>query len=904
MLTLEALTARRALIDESPDLTALRYRLAIRARPVIERMPPVPAVKALLSRDGGLCPNDGAQLEFDPWSPQQHRCPTCAALFSGPRHHAHWARAQHLWLAERAAHLATLHALTNDEGAAARSREILAAYYELYLALPNSDNVLGPSHLFFSTYLESIWILDYLAAAFILREMHALDQHDIECIDAIANEAAMIIAEFNEGMSNRQTWNSAALTAIGTWFGDEELAINAVESRTGLLGHLADGFGADGMWFEGENYHLFALRGLLIGMRWATTAGVDLLGDDAVATHLCDALMAPTHTALPDFTFPARKDARYGVSLAHPAYLECWEAGLAGLDARAPAKLAPWLHALYRVPTRVEQTYDAYLHDAGQALPASRSRADLSWWALLTMAPALPSDPEPWAGATRFMEQQGLAVLRHGSTYLSLECGSSATGHGHPDRLQLTLFSGGVHWLPDPGTGSYTAPDLFWYRSTLAHNAPMLQGKDQPVTDTARCTAFDVAGEWAWCTGIWNNVRRTLISGPRWTLDVTAMDGAESSQLDLPWHLSGSVDVLTPGTWEPAALASDFVNLVERFQPGVADGVMMSAQAGDATLRVWYVGDGGLLRATGPGLPGSSERRQFFLRRTEGNRASVVTVLDLSGDVTGVTLNGNVVEIREGADTTSVQVAPNMATIIAGTSHTTLAGVRPAPIPPVTFVRDQPLTTSGHAIWVAASPALDGSLRGFDRSAPLALGEEHHYFRTELPYPGPDIFSAIAYVNWSDDDLYVAVDVVKDGMIMRPADAPALNLDNEPDDINADSVQVYWRGPDHATHGWLVCPAPEGTLRSRSIGAASELAVTGSWTATPGGYRITIRVPCPQLVRLRRTERLGFDLIVNEMLAGRIRRAGQLIWSGGPGWAYLRGDRHDPATFGELELIG
>src|SRR5450755_2002306 len=156
MLTFDALTARRATIDESPDLTALRFHLVVRARAVVEQMPPVPQVKALLSRDGGICPDDGTLLDFDPWSPDAHRCQRCAKTFSGDRHHAHWARAQHLWLAERAAHLATVHALTDDEATGRRARDILAAYYDLYFALPNRDNVLGPSHLFFSTYLESI----------------------------------------------------------------------------------------------------------------------------------------------------------------------------------------------------------------------------------------------------------------------------------------------------------------------------------------------------------------------------------------------------------------------------------------------------------------------------------------------------------------------------------------------------------------------------------------------------------------------------------------------------------------------------------------------------------------------------------------------------------------------------
>jgi hypothetical protein len=50
--------------------------------------------------------------------------------------------------------------------------------------------------------------------------------------------------------------------------------------------------------------------------------------------------------------------------------------------------------------------------------------------------------------------------------------------------------------------------------------------------------------------------------------------------------------------------------------------------------------------------------------------------------------------------------------------------------------------------------------------------------------------------------------------------------------------------------------------------------------------------------------RVGFDLIVNEMLPGRMRRTGQLVWSGGNGWVWLRGDRQSPSRFGVLELVG
>src|SRR6266704_3633799 len=224
MVTAEQLAVRKQEIARSRDLMALVAHLTEQAAPVLERMPPIPREKALLSSDGGICPEDGAPLAFDPWSPDAHRCPRCGRTFGGERHDRNWARYQHLWLAERAAHLAALGALADHDAAASRAAELLQAYAHTYWQYPNRDNVLGPSRLFFSTYLESI--------------------------------------------SNRQTWNNTALAAIAAWFEDEALAQRAIEGPTGLLAHLLRGFGRDGMWYEGENYHLFALRGLLTGAAW------------------------------------------------------------------------------------------------------------------------------------------------------------------------------------------------------------------------------------------------------------------------------------------------------------------------------------------------------------------------------------------------------------------------------------------------------------------------------------------------------------------------------------------------------------------------------------------------------------------------------------------------------------
>ena len=911
MLTAEQLEQRRSQIEAAPELTALLERLVERAAPVIGQMPLVPKLKALLTADGGMCPDDGIRLEFDPWSPTLHRCSRCGKQFSGERHDRAWAYHQHLWLAERAAHLASVAALAGRDDAAARANELLQAYRG-YPDYPNRDNVLGPSHLFFSTYLESIWIGNYLTAATLLRESGLLEDETAQVVASVADEAANVIGEFDEGLSNRQTWHNAALASIAVWFEDEELASRAVEGHSGIVTHLLHGFGEDGMWYEGDNYHLFALRGQLLGMRWARQAGVDLLADPRLAGRLVRALRAPAATALPDATFPARKDSRFGVSLAQPMYLELWEVGLAwvGDNPDHNGELWSWLRQLYQSPAPTAQTFDSYLHEAGEPEPpAHRGRADLSWWALLEMVPALPSSVLPWSPGSAFVEGQGLAVFRNGKRYASLECGAVGGGHGHPDRLNLIVHADGEYWLPDFGTGSYVARDLFWYRSTLAHNAPRLDSVSQRL-GAAVCDNFDENGGWAWARGRFGPVTRIVVFGPDYLLDVVELTGSEDHMLELPWHLTGQVESEPGGSWVPAELAAEFVRDVERFVPRPNSAIVLRARGLNATAGLHVVSETEVLRAVGPGAPGSAEPATFYIMRARGKSLRFVSLLEsTSGEpaVRSVRLNKAAIEVetRAGMDCH----VPTVEGWEVKTRNETrrLAGPRRTLPPFEPLVQTQrPLVTAGVAHQILQPPSLDGTLDGFETGEPLALDHEDQYRRSEEPYPGPEEFSANAIVNWSDEALYVAVAVVKAEVIPRSPGAKPLLLDNEPDEIHADGIQVYLRLPmDDAVLGFLVVPSTEGgSLISRSVSgtAGTPEMVEGGWQATESGYSVTFAIRPPQWSDLRVGDEIGFDLLVNEMQSGRLRRAGQLVWSGGGGWVWLRGDRQDPARFGRLEL--
>jgi hypothetical protein len=911
MVTTEDLEQRRAEVEGSPDLSALLDRLGRRVARLLERPPRIPEFKAQLSSDGGVCPADGAPLLFDPWQPESHRCSRCGKSVSGLRCDRFAARFQHLWLSERIAELAAVGVLAANDAATALAGRLLEEYGSRYHQFPNRDNVLGPSRLFFSTYLESIWLCNVLAGSAMLREAGALDPDTESAVSGLAEEAANLIGEFDEGLSNRQTWNNAALAAAAVWFEDEDLARRALEGQGGLVGHLADGFGEDGLWYEGENYHLFALRGLLTGLGWARAAGVDLFADEISAARLAAALRGPTITALPDLTFPARRDARFGVSLAQPMYLELWEIGIprlraAGHEALA-ASLDGWLAGLYTGSSPKAEVFDSYLHEAGEPEPEHRSRADLSWWSLLEMANELPVGDQ-WDPQSTLLESQGLAILRAADRYASLEAGSGGGGHGHPDRLNLTLHADGVYWLPDPGTGSYVSRDLFWYRSTLAHNAPRLDGVDQPFTD-AQCEAFETRGPWSWAMGRFGGFSRILVAGPEYLLDIVEFSADEERLVELAWHPAGEITLHTGGSWERSPLDAEFLDHVERFVPDAEGPISLTASSAGHRLAMSLVSDAEFFRADCPGLPNATGRSLVFLQRKRGRYVRWVTLLVPGADQAVLRAAGPslIVTMPEGEHVH--RAAPDGWLIETPGGKLELRGRRRAPARPGTLRFDLPLGRTkahGSVPHVLKPPALDGTLAGFDRSAPLLLDHDDQYRRSEEPYPGAEQFSATAYVNWDEEHLYLAVDVTKaDPTFHSPAAAP-LALDNEPDAVNSDGLQVYWDlGLGAGAAGLLITPDPRGTdlaVQGVEVTADDPSAVSGAWRPTEGGYCVTVAITIPEWRGAMPHEPIRFDLIVNEMHEDRERRAGQLVWSGGGGWVYLRGDRQDPARFGVLEI--
>src|SRR5690349_14207057 len=281
-----------------------------------------------MTRRGGRCEVDGTLLEFDPFSPRTHRCPRCGRVFDDDSHYRWWIMNYQLWLAERAVHAAALFVLRGDARHRALAEAVLGAYAERYLQYPNKDNVLGPTRVFFSTYLESIWLLQLIVALDLLEmtsDAGSMTTLAARVRERIIQPSATLIAGYDEGLSNRQVWNNAALLAASRLLG-RGLSESALVGPSGLVAHLTSGLLADGTWYEGENYHLFAHRGHWYGVTMADAAGADLA--PPLVARFSEAFATPFVTALPDFTFPSRRDSQYAVSLRQWRFAELAELGL------------------------------------------------------------------------------------------------------------------------------------------------------------------------------------------------------------------------------------------------------------------------------------------------------------------------------------------------------------------------------------------------------------------------------------------------------------------------------------------------------------------------------------------------------------------------------------------------
>ena len=513
-----------------------------RAAPLLARPPVIPPHKALLSADGGVCPDDGGAARVRSLEPRRPTAvPRCGRSFSGERHDRAWARFQHLWLAERAA---TLAALGRPRGprrrGRARRRDPLRLRVVLLRSFPTATTCSARAGCSSRPTSSPSGSPTTSRPRRCCGRAAALADDVAEGVGVVADEAANVIGEFDEGFSNRQTWHNAALAAIAVWFEDEELLTRAVQSAHRHA--RASGAGVRRRRDVVRGRELPSLRACAASSSpWVGRGrpGVDLLEDERLAAQLAAALRAPAadRAARPHLSGAQGLAVRRLAGAADVSRAVGGGPRPAGRRGLRSLELAP--RAVRRAgaapPRRSTPTCTrpARPPPAGHAHPRAISRGGrCSRW-----RPSLPRMPQPWTPGSALLEGQGLAILRDGDRYASLECGRYGGGHGHPDRLHLTLHADGRHWLADPGTGSYVSPRSLLVPLDAGAQRAQARRRSQPPGD-ARCEAFDVREGWAGRAAASASCRARWWPGA-YLLDVVELDATEERTLELPWHPAG-----------------------------------------------------------------------------------------------------------------------------------------------------------------------------------------------------------------------------------------------------------------------------------------------------------------------------------------------------------------------------
>lgn len=927
---------RRADIAKGTSLGAISDGLTRELAPWLGTGLPIPAGKARLTRVGGRCPVHGIPLDFDPSSPHAHRCARCATYYTAREHHDWWIMGAQLFSAERAVHAAALFLLRGDDAHRDLATRTLREFADRYGSWPNRDNVLGPTRPFFSTYLESIWLINICHA---LTLLEAAGEHALGGVvrDRVIAPSSALIDRYHEGRSNRQVWNEVAVLSALSVLDHASLARQRAESDRGVMGIMREGLLDDGTWFEGENYHQFAHRGLWYGVQFMRTHGVELPA--ALHARYTAGFVTPFAALLPDETLPSRRDSQYAVSIRQWRWAEWCELGYAESGDR---RLAAMLSRLYdgRAPEgdtgRARSTADAERNTPAVAL----SRADCSWRALL-MAGAQPVPGDAWQPQSLVQPRQGLAIIRRDAArvYVALEGGVSGGGHGHPDRLSLTLQTGAQRWLDDPGTGSYVERTLHWYRSTIAHHAPLVNGASQSSGEAA-LLAFEDRGGAGWVSK-----QAEIAPGVRATRSVVVCDGYLVDLLE--WHADEAVTLtlsVATGTvdhasnWRPAAIHSagaledgfEFLEETEELvePPPVvtvtaAPSVALAfgdphAHAGRYDMHATYTAGTGARwwRAVAPGAPGCerSHRVMVDMHGTSGRIVGVWSWTKATGSqqpATQVTVNaaGTPVASVTTSDgtTASHEPAPHGWHIALHARHSRssidLEGVLPRQVERASDVAEG--TTPVRTRLPMHVPVYDAAQPLHQQGLRVTLGAEH-YVQTEDAWNGDNTPQAQLALCATTDELLVHLQVLT-GHLPTVDDhdnadsMPDNPLDNERADINADGAQCYVGADGDDLGVWraavLAVPISGGRGRGTSLVPGGPVPTLSSEKHAKG-WSMTLRWPREALP----AGPLVFDLIINERPPERERRRGQLVLSGGGGFGYLRGDRHTPHTALVLRL--
>lgn len=864
------------------------------------------------------CKRDGVRLTFDPYK-DENICPKCGMRYTEENFRRARLCYYHHWLSQMAVLGGIVYLISEEDKYAQLVKTILSDYAAYYASYPNNDNELGPTKVFQSTYMESVW-LTYLAGAYDMVEHCSLfSRQDKEGImNDLFQCSAQVIRDYDEGRNNRQAFNNSALCAVALISQDKELLQYALEGTHGFIYHMSESVLEDGMWYEGDNYHFATVPSLVTIAEMCLNYGINLYDKTFKGHSLKDLFQAPLVSLQPDLTFPSRKDSPYQTYICQRWYAGLYEVAYRRYGSKCFGQI---LNMMYQNETNLDgRLYNAAgVMDIFPAEKADRSRLD--WRGFLNAQPDLGKEAALPCTQSATMQGTGLSIIRQeeDNSYCSLDYGHYGGGHGHPDRLQLTFFAKGRRWLTDYGTGQYYFDDLKWYRSTLSHNTVMVDSSDHETVCGTE-TIFKDEKEFTLVEAVVKDIKpgvnmsRTLIKfreGP--LLDHVEMASHTEHDYDYVLHSVGELELMNKEAcppFLPAAGSYAFLEDVQSFK--VCEDVQAVFKDGEAKLRIHMLEQerAHVYTAKSYGSPHQLTQRFPLLGvRVRAASCHFVTLIEAldgleeSKTVTFKQVHQGAWNLVTKAKTYTIKRTENGWDVQVSTHKgpETEQAVKyhyiKSDLKKVQF-EDKARSEEGKKK-TSVVPLVKESyeeLYGMPWTPQLLLTEENQIIRAETFWRGEKDLSASAMLCIIKQELVLQIKVKDDTPCFTGG---KFVFDN-------DSVQLYFKRKKRELYQFLVLPQTnEGcalVLEGTELAPIGAIGVSSE--ATKDGYDLLVSIPFEVIGGMPEDgEKVEFDLVINDRDKG-VRRDKQMIWSGARKGerTYLKNMKHPDECYGILRF--
>ncbi|MDR3061276.1 MAG: heparinase II/III-family protein [Dysgonamonadaceae bacterium] len=403
-----------------------------------------------------FCPVHNVMFQFDWDKPDGHYCNLCGKYWENNKFFDWaWVNKVHTENLNYLIASMYLYLATNDTLYAGYIRDMMLDYaskYPTYME-HNTNRVVNGAwggRMFGQSLDEAVWASDAIRAYSTAKPL--MTPSEIKKIeDGYLKVCAQMLLN-RKGGANWQVWHNSGLIALGVALENDsiiDVALN--DPKCGYRFLMEKQVYNDGWWNEGSPiYHYYPLRAMLLSADALRCRNINLF--DKKLYHM---FASPAQGVYANLSFPAHNDGWYGESLPDQV------------------KLYEIVYRRYNQdPFFLNVLKQCYQQKERNPVEALQNNIDLS---------SVSVNPEFLKSVC--FEDAGFAVLRSKNKAVVLKYGPHGGGHGHPDKLSISLHDGKKEILPDMGTSAYGVPDYTqWYRKTLSHSTLTVDAKDQKET--------------------------------------------------------------------------------------------------------------------------------------------------------------------------------------------------------------------------------------------------------------------------------------------------------------------------------------------------------------------------------------------------------------------------------------